>query len=272
MLSHKDICKELGKKILIYPFNEKSIKGASINLTASKFAWNALKEKETAYSEEHNEITILSQSTILVETEECISVSTKIGGTYHPRVKQVSRGIGHVATTLDPGWIGPSLIALHNHTTEPIKIKPGDGILSICFHYLKSKSDFTTSSNAPGRTELLTDLQDTREVFDWLDENYKKDPKLLKEKMVNSEEYKKFRTEELIRSGWKGFISWTNIIKIVSSLIILSVIGLILYDKFDSVKLMEDNFTNTFFAGAIGTVIGVMITFIGKLLIIKKRR
>lgn len=40
MLSNKDIIKELGKNIAIYPFNKSNIKGASINLTASNMAWS----------------------------------------------------------------------------------------------------------------------------------------------------------------------------------------------------------------------------------------
>ena len=70
----------------------------------------------------------LSQSNIIfeagdrtvVETHETIWVQ-KIRWTYHSRVTQVSHGSGHIGTTLDPNYIGPSLIAVHNHNNDNLE-------------------------------------------------------------------------------------------------------------------------------------------------------
>ena len=105
-LSDNDIRRELGINVLIYPFEEGNLKGASYNLTASRLAWS-LSTKQTIYQSTNDKIIITPGDTALIETHETIWVSKKISGTYHSRVTQVSQGTGHIGTTLDPNYIGP---------------------------------------------------------------------------------------------------------------------------------------------------------------------
>ena len=49
MISNINIKKHLGKNIAIYPFDPSKIEGASLDLTASGFAWSANKKKENPY-------------------------------------------------------------------------------------------------------------------------------------------------------------------------------------------------------------------------------
>ncbi|MBS9389341.1 MAG: hypothetical protein HEQ33_10755 [Dolichospermum sp. WA123] len=110
-LSDQDIKRELGINIYIYPYNKGNLKGANYNLTASEFAWS-LKTRQRIYNSQEKKIIIDPGDTALIETNESIWVSKKITGTYHSRVTQVSHGTGHIGTTLDPNYIGPSLIAV----------------------------------------------------------------------------------------------------------------------------------------------------------------
>ncbi|MBD2532344.1 hypothetical protein H6G97_23305 [Nostoc flagelliforme FACHB-838] len=138
-LSDQDIKRELGRDILIYPFNESNLKGASYNLTASKLAWK-IQDGESAYDSSVERIIIPKNSTVLIQTNEAIWVSKRITGTYHSKVGWVSQGIGHIGTTLDPDYIGNSLIAVHNHSDKSVHLKPEtDTFVSLMFYYVKTK-------------------------------------------------------------------------------------------------------------------------------------
>lgn len=192
ILSDEDIKRELGKNILIYPFNENNLKGASYNLTASKLAWS-IEDGKPAYDHSKNKIIIPPSSTVLIETNETIWVSQNIAGTYHSKVYWVSKGIGHIGTTLDPDYIGASLIAVHNHSSEPIELTPEkETFVSLIFYYVKTKSSIP-HLNKPGRPEILNQLQVSQDEDSWLDEPFRNDPKKLKAKLKESETFIKFK-------------------------------------------------------------------------------
>ncbi len=131
VLSDREIRSLLGKKIFIYPFNSKNLKGATYNLTASRVAILASDQKKLLINDEGN-IFIPAGETALIETEESIYVAKDICGTYHSRVTLVSKGLSHIGTTLDPLFFGTSLIAVHNHTKdEGIIIEAGESICSL---------------------------------------------------------------------------------------------------------------------------------------------
>ena len=129
-----------------------NLKGASYNLTASEFAWS-LSTKQRIYNSQNKKIIIESGDTALIETNETIWVSKKIMGTYHSRVTQVSHGTGHIGTTLDPNYIGPSLIAVHNHSNDPIELIPEETtFVTLAFQYLSSESSKNNHGNPSWQT------------------------------------------------------------------------------------------------------------------------
>lgn len=197
LLSNDDIKRELGKNIFIYPLYPGNIKGSSLNLTASPLAWS-LKTKESALNEGGKAIVIPPHDTVLVETDESVYVSRRISGSFHSKVNLVSQGIGHVGTTLDPGWIGSSLIALHNHSSDPIQIEVGDTIVSIMLFYLGSTSS-RSSANYPGRPELLNQFKLTSSEQRWLDVVWRNNPQELKRKMEDCSEFKRIVEERQSR-------------------------------------------------------------------------
>lgn len=192
ILSDVDIRQEIGENILIYPFWEKHLKGASYNLSASKLAWD-LASKDNIYNDQKKAVIIPPNSTALIETEETIWVSQKIAGTYHSRVTQVSHGTGHIGTTLDPNYIGPSLIAVHNHSEEEVKIPlENEPFLTLTFHYLHTPSRKEQHGNSHARKDVLVTLGITltQEENGALDKSYMSDKEALKRKMEECQDYK----------------------------------------------------------------------------------
>jgi deoxycytidine triphosphate deaminase len=196
-LSDQDIKRELGKNILIYPFKEDNLKGASYNLTASRYAWS-LSTKKIIYHSQEDKIIIEPGDSALIETHETIWGSKKITGTYHSRVTQVSHGSGHIGTTLDPNYIGPSLIAVHNHSNDTLELTPEKTpFVTLAFHYLYSESSKDHHGNPHGRTEILgiVGIQLSTEESNALNQSYMSDKDLLLSKLEECKDYKKIKAE-----------------------------------------------------------------------------
>lgn len=165
VLSNKDIKREFGKNIFIYPFKEKNLKGSTYNLTASSCAWiveySSVDDKETKTSKlivnKDGDILIPANKTAIIETDESIFVTGKISGTYHSKVKLCSKGLSHIGTTLDPFYFGTSAIPLHNNTDKTIKIQKNSTIVSIMFNYVHTSAD-NLHDNAPFRNDIFGSL------------------------------------------------------------------------------------------------------------------
>jgi deoxycytidine triphosphate deaminase len=189
MLSNVDIVRELGKNILIFPFNEDNLKGASYNLTASKYAWDVTTKKRV-FEENSNKIILAANSTTVIETNETIWVSKKIAGSYHSKVILVSKGTGHIGTTLDPEYIGCSLIAIHNFSSNPIELTPEiDTFVTIVFEYVNEASSLDKHNNQSGRLDIFRQLglPLTSEEERYFQKEFMIDPKKLRLEVLKSE-------------------------------------------------------------------------------------
>lgn len=195
MLSIVDIKKELGNNIYIYPVHIESIKANSIDLHVSKFAWS-LNTKDRI--DEDGYVVIPPKDTGLIYTEESIYVSDKIGGSYHSKVTIVSKGAGHIGTTLDAQYIGCSLIAIHNHTTSDLKLKIGSEFITLHLWYLNSPTYtyMISHDNAPGHPRILNGYNGVDDYIEWRDQNtWTTRQKDLFHKMEESAEFKKCKEE-----------------------------------------------------------------------------
>lgn len=261
MLSKFDILNELGKGICVYPLKESNIKENSINLSASAFAWATIscdiyvdeneddKNKKFSLNQDsnynkkirikaHNSavikdksseyIILLPLSTTLIETQEVLSVSSYIGGTYHSKVGMVSKGLGHIGTMVGPNFSGDSLIAFHNISQELIVIKVGESFVSVVFHYLNTSYDFinpTTSGHTDKFAEL--GLHISEEEISILNEDWKKNFNEVYFRMRQSDEYKKLKAKvkEQKNKRIKKYFCKNNIL----ILIIISAFLIVLY-------------------------------------------
>jgi deoxycytidine triphosphate deaminase len=187
ILSIRDLYKEIGKNIFIHPLKIDNIKANTINLTVSEFAWS-LKTKKNIH--ENAKVTIEPNDTALIYTNEAVYVTKKIGGTYHSKVSLVSKGLGHIGTTLDPEYLGLSLIAIHNHSGEEVELDVGDTFVSLMFHYLKTPTYAVSHNNVPGQTTILQNFSDLDGFKEWSNKNdWINEQRKLKKKMHDSTEY-----------------------------------------------------------------------------------
>lgn len=154
ILSDKQFFKHYGKDIFIYPFQEENLKGASYNLTASRVAfYKDDKDKLVSALVTKNKISIPPEKLIFIQTEEVIYVNQRICGTYHSKVKWVSRGLSSISTTLDPCYFGTSLVTVKNLTKKTIEIDVGETFCTIIFHKITSANK-DSHDNPPFRKDL----------------------------------------------------------------------------------------------------------------------
>lgn len=295
MLSKRDIQKELGKEINIYPLITENIKENSINLSVSSNCWTGdngvvywygdenfsllknANSKETftlkkgdpsivtvdTKNHEKEYLLLLPHTTTAIETKEVIGVGKNIGGALHSKVGIVAKGIGHIGTMLGPGYCGHLLVSLHNITNDVIALKVGSTFVSISFDYLETGVE-RTSSTISGHVDKFSDLglninEDTR---DYITKDWKNNIDEIREKMILSDEYKKYQIH-IKKEKWKdirNYFSRKNIIACVCVIILFAfLLGLATY--IDN-KTGDNTWVNRFWnVGCSGIVCSLLVSF-----------
>ena len=229
LLSNNDIKREMieGKNICIHPLKLDNIKGSSINLTASNMAWR-VSDKQSAVVD--NVIKVPPNDTVCIYTQEAIWVSRRIGGTYHPRVSLVSKGLAHISTTLDPAWAGVSLVAVNNPTKKEIEIRIGESFVSLMLYYLKTPSALNIIENSPSRPDIARGFNLTHEEDLFLQEQWHRTNQGISGRMLRSEEYQElYKDGTKFKRGILNFIANPLVSGIIGGLITTILGGIVIF-------------------------------------------
>lgn len=231
MLSNNDIKRELikSKNLAIHPLKVENIKGSSINLTASKYAWN-LKDNNSAYFKRDNVIVIPPNETVSIYTEEGIWVSRRIGGTYHPRVSLVAKGLSNISTTLDPQWYGLSLVTVTNQSSDKVEIPVGQAFVSVMLYYLKTPATKGVSENLASRPDISAKFQKTHEEDVYLSNQWHRSHEALANSMLSSDSYKElYKNKTKYRRKISNFFGHNFVSGLAGGLVATVIGGIILY-------------------------------------------
>lgn len=231
LLSNNDIKRGLlnAKQLAIHPLKVENIKGSSINLTASKCAWN-LKDNNSAYVVERNKIVIPPNNSVCIVTNEAIWISRRIAGTYHSRVTLVSKGFANISTTLDPQWYGLSLVTLNNLSSSEVEIPVGSSIASIMLYFLKTPATKGIIENQASRPEIYTKFNTTQEEEDFLTAEWHKSYNNLVNSMLSSLSYENlYKDRTKFRRSFSTFLGHNLVATLAGGLIATVVGSIILY-------------------------------------------
>jgi deoxycytidine triphosphate deaminase len=216
VLSDRDIVRNLGRGILIYPFKPESVKACRVCLTASEYAYAIGKkqrliiqteQKVGSSGQEQKFFYIPAKDTALIWSDESIHFNRYFCGSIHSRVGLASQGTGHLGTTVNPGWSGVLCIAIHNLSDNPIRINVKDVDVPIAYLvvYKLSSESLAENKDTPGRLDLLKGFPNRSEIDDWFNDRSNKwmvgDTNLLEKKLKDSETYRKIK-----RSAPQSFI------------------------------------------------------------------
>ena len=175
MLSDKNIYDELGKNIFIYPKDHLQVKGNSIDFSASEFAWTYEKDKDGNYAGRNicdgDIISIPPYTTAYIVTNECVYVTGKIGGTYHSKIGILKKGLSSISTTLDPYYIGQSLIIIYNQSDGTIDIRKNEPIVSLMFYYLSKPTKKDRINANPAHNDFISKLDASGKYQSYLEKN-----------------------------------------------------------------------------------------------------
>lgn len=300
MLSKRDIEKELGKGINIFPVIRDNFKENSINLTASANAWTQTNATVYWYGGEsfgledkpvkkgtknfrhgskciftitrknqtqEKYIILLPHTTTLIETTEVIGVANNIGGALHSKVGLVAKGIGHIGTMLGPGFCGHLLVSLHNITDNVIPLKVGTTFVSLSLDYLTTQV-IRTSSTTSGHVDKFSELgitidEDTRS---FLTADWKSNIEGIREKMCESESYKSYK-KHIRQNSWKEIRKYLNRRNIFAVLIIIVVFIVLLslatyVDCKTGTNVWVERFWNVGCSGLVGSLLVGIYNFI----------
>lgn len=298
MLSRRDIEKELGKGINLYPLKRENIKENSINLTASDYAWtlgsatvhwlgdNKFTVRNTAspkrsltlksgkkcifYANREKTIKyilLLPHSATLIETEEVIGVANYIGGALHSKVGLVAKGIGHIGTMLGPGYCGHLMISLHNITDDVIAIKVGTTCVSLAFDYLSTQV-IRTSTTVSGHVDKFAELglNVKEEDVSSITTDWKTNLEEIREKMIASQEYKDYRAH-INKNIWQEIKKYINKRNVIAVMCVVAVfVLLLLAAKWADTKIENpvwvDRFWNVGCSGLIGSLMFHLLGFL----------
>lgn len=111
-------------ELVICPYAARNLTPVGYNLSFSRFIISLRRKAFIKIIHKNKEWFFMLKpfDTALVLTRETIWVSKFIGGTFHSKVSMVIEGLGHVSTTLDPGWYGQLLVPISNPTKKSTKI------------------------------------------------------------------------------------------------------------------------------------------------------
>ncbi|CAH0310193.1 hypothetical protein ACIQW7_27915 [Peribacillus simplex] len=230
LLSNNDIKRELikAKKLSIYPLILENIKASSINLTASAHAWDI--KGNSVVSQDKKKIIVKASTTVSIHTQEAIWVSRRIGGTYHPRVSMVAKGLSNISTTLDPQWYGLSLVTVSNITDQDIEIKVGEGFVSVMLYYLNSPAEKGNIDNQASRPDLYSRFKLTDDDRDFLNQQWHKNHPSIVAKMKSSDTYKELvKDQKRFTRGIKRFVFNPLIVGVLAGIIGGVITGIIIF-------------------------------------------
>lgn len=260
ILSRRDIEKELGKGLSIYPFIPTNLKENSINVTISTYAWcqgdlkvywygrdrfsvdgtkgkilgtRGYKKGDKAifnvYSKQHHGeidksyLLLFPHQTTILETEEVIGIGNMIGGAVHSKVGVVAQGIGDTGTMLGPGYCGHLMISLHNITDDIVALPVGDTFVSLTFDYLTTQV-VRTSATVSSHYDRLLEHGCTLLAEDktYFEEDWKGNFGLIQEKMSESVDFKEYK-KKMKKGAWKELKKYLNKKNIIAICCVLAV-------------------------------------------------
>lgn len=171
-LSDVDIEDYINKKqIFIHPFTVKKLTPLGYNLSFTKFIYSINDKMLLEILERDSRLfcSVKPHDTVLIISLESVWLSKNMIGTFYSKVGIVSKGFGHISTTLDPGWEGPLLFSLNNPTNQTLELEIGeekDGevnyntFVTLIFEKLMSTSKIE-HDNKPVRIDILKSIKDS---------------------------------------------------------------------------------------------------------------
>ena len=172
LLTDKDILKLLGKDIVIEPFQEKDgLTPVGYDFHIGEFVYSL---EKGLLEPENGSYTLPAESTVQILTRESLWVSKRIAGLFHSKVSLVSKGLSHIATTLDPNWYGPLLITMRNNNKKPFKIQQDAAFVTLVMFKVSTPTETPHHKPSHRRDIILNQFRPHAGTRDQLERQYQR--------------------------------------------------------------------------------------------------
>ncbi len=143
-------------KIHIHPFSEGSLTPVGYDLRVGSRYGSRRKGKIIDGISGKEKVVINPGDTVLIETYENIGMpkDKSTSGLVLSMVSAVSKGLSHIATTVDADWKGRMLIGVHNPSWKKIELEHASPFCTLVFFENKSAS-VKLSDYQPDRVDNL---------------------------------------------------------------------------------------------------------------------
>lgn len=199
--SERDYASELGKNLLIYPLKAENIDSSSCDLTASRYAWKLSDQKSAV---DNITITIPAKESVLIVTNETISLQKNLCGLCCSGVALATKGVITNTTPIKCGWIGKLILTVHNPTSEKVQIRVGDKIAVLLVDRLRSATKKGTQNTNRKTTELLyrQGIKLSDEEVTQINNDSCSDVQNLRERVKQEQSYIQFRNRRRFKYFW----------------------------------------------------------------------
>lgn len=257
MLSNRDFAEQMGKNLLIYPFRYSQMDSCSYDITASSLVW-ILSTGESAVESRSkgDHIKFPPGETVLVVSQECISLQKKLCGLCCSSVSLSSLGLIMNTTPIKTGWIGKLLIAIHNPTKKEIVISVGDKIAVL----LLDRTHLPTNKQAQIKNYATVNLIKSQNIC--IDRNISgeidtlTDIDTLRAKVVEDKDYQIFLKERRSQHIKKGALLIGTLVAVLAATAVCSMLlGL------------EDTISQILIA----IIISVIVNLLSQILVFKRK-
>lgn len=172
VLSDVDIKTRIeNKELVIHPYDERNLTPLGYNLSYTKFIYSVNNKILSEIFVEENKLFcyVEPNDTVLIMSHEAVWLSKALLGTFHSKVGIVSKGFGHISTTLDPDWEGPLLFSLNNPTNQRLRMEIGDEkagrieyktFVTLILYEMITCSKIE-QNNQPARIDILKSIKDS---------------------------------------------------------------------------------------------------------------
>lgn len=250
MLSNANLESALGKHIGIYPLNSDRIEGASIDLTASQYAFSVNRKESVV---KNDVITIDSGDTVIVFSNESLSLDNRYAGACYNRISFSMKGIIHASSPLKPNYTGRLSVTLYNASPNAVTIQVGEPVVVVMFQKLNKPATKTQGNGNGSRFDLLqsmkinvTDEEVRTAILEFDDRNR------LLHTMKESEEFKKIREKIRMKR-----------LRYLVLLFIAVVVGIFFFMWFDqNLNQVFKSALSTIISGTVSAILAGIVLFI----------
>lgn len=143
-------------RILIYPFNRGNLGSCSYDLSIGAEYIRLRRPDETEQLSEEEVFSVGPGETVLILTQECVSLPNNVMAMIVPRARWIFEGTSICASRIEPTWYGNLIVGFTNLTKSRVLLQSGEAFCTCYFVEASEIEEALTKEKVPhlGRKKI----------------------------------------------------------------------------------------------------------------------